>query len=188
MKRFLLMFALLLILVSCGQDSADNITLPTDEDGAYTGFADIPSDLTAADAVKQGWYVIEESTLLSGTEAWQDFLARSGDGKDAFLRVAHFIEGESFYTDLYHIDGTYYFCKNDNGTVSYVGKYTYLRALTDLWGNPEKEHTLYVLTDSLELTHHDVTWSWLSSSIYNVTDIPFYWLGFTTYLDNTPVK
>lgn len=182
MKRFILMFALLLILVSCGREPAE-ITLPVDADGIYTGFADIPSDLTSADAVKQGWYVIEDSTLLSGTEAWQEFLATSEKGEDAFLRVAHFIEEEVFYIDLYHIDGLYYFCKNDNGAVSLVGKYTYLRALTDLWGNPLREHTLYVLTDSLELTHHDVTWSWLSSSTYNVTDIPFYWLGFTTYLD-----
>lgn len=182
MKRFILIFSLLFLLAACGQDPAE-ITLPVDADGAYTGFADIPSDLTSADAVKQGWYVIEEGALLSGTEAWQEFLATSEDGKDAFLRVAHFIGEEFFYTDLYHIDGLYYFCKNDNGAVSLVGKYTYLRALTDLWGNPKKEHKLYVLTDSLELTHHDVTWSWLSSSIYNVTDIPFYWLGFTTYLN-----
>lgn len=182
MKRFILMFALLLILVSCGHEPAE-ITLPVDADGIYTGFADIPSDLTSADAVKQGWYVIEDSTLLSGTEAWQEFLATSEKGEDAFLRVVHLIEEEVFYIDLYHIDGLYYFCKNDNGAVSLVGKYTYLRALTDLWGNPLREHTLYVLTDSLELTHHDVTWSWLSSSTYNVTDIPFYWLGFTTYLD-----
>ena len=188
MKRFILIFALLLLLTACGQDPADTITLPVDADGAYTGFADIPADLTSADAVKQGWYVIEDSTLLSGTEAWQEFLARSEDGKDAFRRVAHFIEEEVFYTDLYHIDGTYYFCLNNNGDIRPLGKYTYLRALTDLWGNPQKEHTLYVLTDSLELTHHDVTWSWLSSSLYDVTDIPFYWLGFTTYLDNTPVK
>ena len=183
MKRFILIFALLFLLAACGQDPAGKITLPTDEGGAYTGFADIPAGITAADAVKQGWYVIEESTLLSGTEAWQEFLATSEEGDDAFLRVAHFIEGEFFYTDLYHIDGTYYFCLNNNGDIRPLGKYTYLRALTDLWGNPKKEHTLYVLTDSLELTHHDVTWSWLSSSIYDVTDIPFYWLGFTTYLN-----
>ena len=182
MKRFILMFTLLLILASCGQEPAE-ITLPVDPDGIYTGFADIPSDLTAADAVKQGWYVIEEGTLIAGKDVWQEFLATSEKGEDAFLRVAHFIEEEVFYIDLYHIDGMYYYCKNDNGTVSDVGKYTYLRALTDLWGNPLREHTMYVLTDSLELTHHDVTWSWLSSSTYNVTDIPFYWLGFTTYLD-----
>lgn len=183
MKRFILIFALLFLLAACGQNPADTITLPVDADGAYTGFADIPSDLTADGAVKQGWYVIEEGALLSGTEAWQEFLATSEDGKDAFLRVAHFIGEEFFYTDLYHIDGMYYFCLNNNGDITPLGKYTYLRALTDLWGNPKKEHTLYVLTDSLELTHHDVTWSWLSSSIYNVTDIPFYWLGFTTYLN-----
>ena len=182
MKRLALIFVLLLLLTACGQDPAE-ITLPVDADGAYTGFADIPSDLTASDAAKRGWYVIEESTLLSGTEAWQAFLSQSEDGKDAFLRVAHFIGEEVFYTDLYHIDGTYYFCLNNNGDIRPLGKYTYLRALTDLWGTPKKEHTLYVLTDSLELTHHDVTWSWLSSSIYNVTDIPFYWLGFTTYLN-----
>lgn len=183
MKRFILIFALLFLLAACDQDPADTITLPVDADGAYTGFADIPSDFTSADAVKQGWYVIEEGALLSGTEAWQEFLATSEEGDDAFLRVAHFIEGETFYTDLYHIDETYYFCLNNNGDITPLGKYTYLRALTDLWGNPLREHTLYVLTDSLELTHHDVTWSWLSSSIYNVTDIPFYWLGFTTYLN-----
>ena len=125
MKRFILIFALLFLLTACGQDTAE-ITLPVDADGIYTGFADIPSDLTASDAAKRGWYVIEEGTLITGTEAWQEFLATSEKGDDAFLRVAHFIEGESFYTDLYHIDGMYYFCKNDNGTVSPVGKYTCL--------------------------------------------------------------
>lgn len=183
MKRLLLLFAIVLTLTACGPNPSDNIHLPTDEDGAYTGFADIPADLAAADAVKQGWYVIEESTLLSGADAWQDFLTESERGKDAFLRVAHFIEEEYFYTDLYHIDGMYYFCKNDNGYVSGVGEYRYLRALTDTLGNPPREHTLYVLTDSLELTHRDVEWSWLSSSIRPVTKIPFYWLGFTTYLN-----
>ena len=80
MKRFILMFALLLILASCGQDPAD-ITLPTDDSGAYTGFADIPFDLTSADAEKQGWYVIEDSTLIAGVDAWQKFLATSEKGR-----------------------------------------------------------------------------------------------------------
>jgi hypothetical protein len=163
MRRLALIFVLLFPLTACGQDPTGNITLPTDEGGAYTGFADIPAGLTVDDAVKQGWYVIEEGTLLSGTEAWQEFLAQSEDGKDAFLRVAHFIEEEFFYTDLYHIDGMYYYCQNNNGDITPVKSYTYLRALTDLWGNPKKEHTVYVLTDNPDLTHHDVMQSYLSS-------------------------
>lgn len=54
MKRFILIFALLFLLASCGQEPAE-ITLPIDPAGAYTGFADIPADLTADDAAKRGW-------------------------------------------------------------------------------------------------------------------------------------
>ena len=58
-----------------------------------------------------------------------------------------------------------------------------LEVIDSLYMELDRYRTEPDLTDSLELTHHDVTWSWLSSSIYNVTDIPFYWLGFTTYLN-----
>ena len=63
MKRFILIFALLFLLAACEQNPADKITLPVDADGAYTGFADIPSDLTASDAAKQGLKVMNANTI-----------------------------------------------------------------------------------------------------------------------------
>jgi hypothetical protein len=92
-----------------------------------------------------------------------------------------FLKDGTYYVDLFYYDGYYYYFDCEYTDLS-ARPYLYLRALTGQDGQPLKDATLYVLTDSLELTFKDVTRSFYSCDLRTVTTIPFVWLGFTTYL------
>ena len=88
-----------------------------------------------------------------------------------------------YYHDLYYTAGKYrIFDLNEYG-ISGGKEFRYLRKLDGIAGFPRREDCYYVLTDSLELTYHDVSWSFLSSSFETVTKIPFKWLGFMIYFE-----
>lgn len=181
--------------IKSGEQEA-SVKIPTyDEKGNYTGFADIAEDGDPEKALARGCYVVDRSKLLGGEEAWKEFVAKAENGENAFLRVTAKIysdevvmdgvstEGTMFYDDLYYYEGKYYFFTyNGADDIRTRGPFTYLRELTGVSGNPAKERNMYVLTDSLELTYHDVEWSFLSSNLDSVTKIPFEWLGFTIYM------
>lgn len=188
---------LVLLLSSCFDRSETKSPINiTYSDGVYSGFSNIPENYTVDEAIDDGCLVIE--TLDDGTNAygvrlsktgrtagyehWQAFLEKSERGEDAFLRVAHFIRGTGSYQDLYYSDGKYtIFDLNEYG-ISEGESYSLLRRLDSMVGAIGNHH-YYVLTDSTELTYQDVSWSYLSSSISTVTDIPFEWLGFMVYFD-----
>lgn len=189
-------FALLaLMLVSCEKDK---VSITYGEDGSYLGFSDIPSDYTAASAAADGCLVIDtvqgkneygatitEKRETDGYENWKKFIKRTESGKDAFLRVAHFIDGIGYYHDLYYCDGKYTIFENNEYGISEGETFKYLRRLVGLAGpaSDPKEDCFYVLTDSMELTYRDVSWSFLSSDHTTVTKIPFEWLGFMIYFE-----
>ena len=168
-------------------------------DGVYSGFSDIPENYTVEAAIDDGCLVVE--TLDDGTNAngielyktgrtegyehWVSFLEKSQSGKDAFLRVAHFICGTGYYYDLYYTDGKYTIFELNEYGISDGESYSLLRRLEGTSGTVsyQRDAHLYVLTDSTELTYKDVTWSFLSSSISTVTDIPFEWLMFMNYFN-----
>ncbi|MBQ9121715.1 MAG: hypothetical protein IJY12_05095 [Clostridia bacterium] len=191
---YILTVLLTLSLSACGNESLDRKTIPYGKDGAYAGFSDIPSDYTAEEAALDGCLVIDTTRepnvhrvlvasqqSTAGYEHWERFTEQAEAGEDAFLRVAHFIDGTGYYHDLYYVDGWYVlFTWNEYG-ITKEGSFQYLRCLAETSG--AKSHRLYVLTDSMELTYHDVTWTFLSSSLSTVTDIPFIWLGFMTYFE-----
>lgn len=175
-KSYFLLFPVIILILTACSTSSDS--------GEYTGFSDIPEHYTAWQASEDGCLVITDSVLYAGAEGWQSFLEESEAGKDAFLRIVQFIEEDVYYEDLYYEDGTYLLYADDQESGTRLeGSFTYLRALTGKLGNAQKETTLYVLTDSLELTCEDVLWTFASSNLKTVTDIPFVWLDFTTYLD-----
>lgn len=194
----LAMLFVLSCVTACGKAEQSGSTARTpgyDAQGNYTGFSDIAGDSTVEKALARGCYVVDGGQLAGGKEQWEAFLEAAEAGNDAFLRVATLIypkqldvnstdnDPAMYYDDLYYYQGKYYcFCYNGADDIRASGPYTYLRELKGMAGNPQKEHTKYVLTDSLELTFQDVEWSFLSSNLETVTKIPFEWLGFTIYM------
>ena len=187
---------LLLIATMLFACSKTDMSISYGEDGSYTGFSNIPLTYTAADAIDDGCLVIDiikgtnaygvsvtEACETAGYEHWKRFLAKTKSGEDAFLRVAQFIDGIGYYHDLYYCNGKYtIFDLNEYG-ISDGKNYRYLRRLDGYAGpaSDPKEDSVYVLTDSMELTYRDVNWSFLSSTISSITTIPFEWLGFMIY-------
>ena len=171
--------------------------VPTfDKNGNYTGFADLNQDSDPQKALARGCYVVDHGKLIGGKAAWETFLSKAENGETAFLRIANKIypdqvvgveiadAGTMFYDDLYYYEGKYYFFTyNGPGDIRSEGPYAYLRELKGMSGNPVKERTMYVLTDSLELSYKDVEWSFLSGNMDTVTKIHFEWLGFTIYME-----
>ena len=193
-----LFLAAMMILTACGKagQNEKQVKIPTyDEKGNYTGFSDIAEDSTTDKALARGCYVVDGGKLYGGKEAWENFVAAAEAGENAYLRVATLIypdeidmnstggEPTMYYDDLYYYEGKYYyFCYNGADDIRADGPYIYLRELTGVSGNPAKERTMYVLTDSLELTYDDVEWRFLSSNLDTITKTRFRWLGFTIYM------
>ncbi|MDF2674792.1 MAG: hypothetical protein K0R09_3060 [Clostridiales bacterium] len=184
-----------LILSGCSNSKAKGeheSFLKLDDKGNYTGFLYLPDDYTPEKALKDGCFVVtkdsekkDSSKLYGGKEHWDTFLDASSKGEEAFIRAVTFLPEGIFYDDLYYSNGQYHNFYYDRNSLSDTLKdrpYKYLRTLTDKFGIPPKDSTIYVLTDSLELTFHDVMWSMLSSSIASRTKIPFHWISFTTYI------
>lgn len=182
MKRFLLiLFAVILFFCACGIEEAK---VPSYENDVYSGFSDVPVIYSAEDAIKDGCFVIEDGVLVGGRDKWERFLSDAESGKDSFLRAVHFIEGEPYFTDLYYTDSVYQtFEKNHERGITAGKKFNLLRRLNGKAGIPAKDAYFYVLTDSEELTYHDVSYALYASNFELVTDIPYEWLGFTVYLD-----
>lgn len=198
-KRMLALTALLLLLATmlfaCNKT---DVSISYGEDGSYTGFSNIPSTYTAAGAIDDGCLVIDtiqgtnehgatitEECETAGYENWQSFLAKTESGEDAFLRVAHFIDGIGYYCDLYYCDGKYTIFDFNEYGISKGATFQYLRRLDGYAGpaSAPKQDCFYVLTDSKELTYQDVNWSFLSSDFSSITTIPFKWLGFMIYFE-----
>ena len=169
-----------------------------DEEGNYLGFSDIPAGYDALAAAEDGCLVIDNTngtneygatvilkTDTYGYENWEGFEKLSAEGENAFIRVAHFIDGVGYYSDLHYYDGKYIlFETNPELGTNKICEFKYLRYLEGTVGVPAKKHYYYVLTDSLELTYYDVSRTIFASSAAMASDIPFEWLGFTTYFDD----
>ena len=194
LKRILaltLLFVLLAAACSCGKKDTDGPRPSYDSDGVYTCFSDIPENYNADMAIKDGCVVIDtvehEERIATGYEHFEKFIQEAEQKKNSFVRVAHFIDGIGYYTDLYYHDGKYLHFKFDDKSVPSNGEsYMYLRRLDS---EENKKHCLYVLTDSIDLTYSDVMKQKFSSSILpssissDPPHKPYLWLGFTTYFN-----
>lgn len=124
--------------------------------------------------------VTNDEGIVSGEEYWEDFLNDTVKGNKAEVKWCYKgADTEEYYTLSYR-GGRFYYSQNGGEEAVF----SYLRPLMGYFGNPRKESTMFVLTDSLELTCDDVHWAFLSSNTESVTDIPFVWIGFTTYIED----
>ncbi len=199
MRKLLLITGVIIMLLTLSGCSRSKFLkkhepfLKLDDKGNYMGFLNLPEEYTPDKALEDGCFVVAEDSnkkgsakLYGGKEHWDSFLDASSKGRETFLRVVTFLPEGIFYDDLYYNNGHYHHFHHDRNTLSDAPKdrpYKYLRTLTDKFGSPPKDSTMYVLTDSLELTFRDVMWSMLSSSMEARTKIPYDWLGFTTYIE-----
>ena len=206
MKRIIAIILILVLaagMVSCTEAEDVNKIPAYDGEGNYLGFSDITEGYTAEDAAEDGCLVIDningknehgatviEESNLYGYEHWERFIERAEGGEDAFLRVAHFIDGVGYYKDIYYFDGKYILFNNNELGIYKECEYKYLRYLEGNAGVGEnqKKHFFYVLTDSLELTYYDVSRTIFASNMAMASDIPFKWLGFTTFLSDEILK
>ena len=138
--------------------------------------------LSIQTAIENGYYVIDDGTLLNGEKEWGAFLDKAAAGESAEINIAHFLDSGTYLETIFYENGEYslYKCNPETGYTK--GSFKYLRPLMGYDGIPRKEATMYVLTDSLLLTFHDVWWSFLSSNTETVTKIPFVWVGAATYM------
>lgn len=67
------------------------------------------------------------------------------------IRFAWFLPEGNSYADLFYKDGTFHYFQSDHPAAD--KGWTMLRPLTGEAGIPKKEQTIYVLTDSTELTY-----------------------------------
>ena len=191
MKKFVLVLLAVLIFSSCGLER-EKIEVPYTEDGEYRGFSDLPDEYTAEDAERDGCYVIVSALdpnniendlgLVAGAEVWEKFYENSQNGEDSYMRVAHYVDGKPYYTDLYYVDGEYLmFDLNDELGLRAYAPQKYLRELKEEING--REARMYVLTNETEITYMDVERVFVSSSVY-IDHKQFFWLGFTTYYKN----
>jgi hypothetical protein len=173
-----LLVFILLCLTGCRQGIAEKPGFQFDSEGIYAGFSSVPDRYTIEQAIKDGCYIsdweTEEDLRAANNRVWEEFLAVSGAGRECSIRFAWFLPEGNSYADLYYKDGTFHYFQSDCPAAD--KGWTMLRTLTGEAGIPKKEQTVYVLTDSTELTYDDVTWSMLSSDTRSVTKIPFVWL------------
>lgn len=197
-KKLVLTAVFVLLTMTICSCRENEMSISNDKNGNYTGFSDIPENYTASNAADDGCLVIDttqglneygatitEKLETAGYENWQSFLEKVESGKDAFLRVAHFIDGIGYYHDLYYCDGKYTIFDFNEYGISKGTTFQYLRRLDGYSGpaSDPKADCYYVLTDSMILSYEDVQWSFFSSDLTNVTDIPFKWLGFMIYFE-----
>ena len=183
MKKILAIILILIItagMISCAEMNEENKIPTYDGEGNYLGFSDITEGYTAEDAAEDGCLVIDntngknehgatviEKSDTYGYEKWERFIERAEDGEDAFLRVAHFINGVGYYEDLYYFEGKYILFENNELGIYKDCEYKYLRYLEGNAGVGENQRKAYyyVLTDSLELTYADVGRTIFASSM-----------------------
>ncbi len=188
MKKIVLVLLAVLLLAASGC-AGDKIEIPYTEDSEYAGFSDLPAEYTAEDAEQDGCYVVVSALdpnniendlgLVAGGEVWEKFYEDSQNGEDSYMRVAHFVDGKPYYTDLYYVDGEYLmFDLNDELGLRAYAPQKYLRELKEEING--REARMYVLTNETEITYRDVERVFVSSSVY-VDHKQFFWLGFTTY-------
>lgn len=190
MKKVCLLIAFIILFIlpyGCSSQQHKPI-FKLDKSGNYTGFLNLPTDYTPEEALEDGCFVVVEDSetdrtkLYGGKEHWKAFLKASTKGEDVALRVVSFLSEGIFYDDLFYCNGYYHHFYHDRNSLSDNSPdtpYLYLRELTGKLGIQSKDYTIYVLTNSLELTYKDVIGTFASSSMEVIRKRDFDWLYFT---------
>lgn len=169
MKRTVTFICILMLFALSGcSGSAGQIILPTDAQGIYTGFSDVPESCTIEEAGKLGYYATLDLEDSKNRDAWNKFVRNAQSGQDAYIRLAQFYsdneENKPFYLDLYHQNGSYYLFDESAGKQK-PEPYPYMLTLRGTDGIPPKENSAVVLSQDDTLTFTEVMKSLYSSTV-----------------------
>lgn len=168
MKRLLCLLLCALFLTGCAGPSS----LPGT---AYSGFADLPAEDTPNQAYERGCLVQDPTGALQGLQRLDAFVQEARGGGPAVLRYVHFFETERAleraYIDIVYRDGYYTAYRSDAPDASPRG-YRLLRRVTGRLSGAAKDGSVYILTDSGDLTYEQVMMAGLSSDLRYRESLP----------------
>ncbi len=136
---------------------------------------------------KEGYvYLRNEGAINGGAEEWEKFR----DGKvNIFTIREETADGQNprevSVTRIMRDGDSYklYYDNNLRDSEPVREEYKYLRKLTGRLSGAARDGCFWVLTDSLDLTYHDVAWYYLSSNLEDRTKIKFFNLTYPTKVD-----
>ncbi len=136
---------------------------------------------------KEGYvYLRNEEALNGGAEEWEKFR----DGKVNIFTIREVTENgqdprEISVTRIMRDSDSYklYYYNNLRDAGPVREEYKYLRKLTGRLSGAARDGCFWVLTDSLDLTYHDVAWYYLTSNTEDRTKIKFFNLTYPTKVD-----
>jgi len=161
---FLCLALLLFSLAACNRAVVLNPAFLFDESGSYTGFAAIPADYTASQAVKDGCYVSRNLNEVGGGGAWSAFIAKAKAGGDCSIRIMSIYDDGTYYEDLFYVNGRYSLFDSSAEDLTAHISYKYLLDLRGRMPNASADSRYVVLTDDGALTFDDVWKSMVSDN------------------------
>lgn len=201
MKRFAVLFALILLLFSsCSTETygdagasnslPDNVALPE----GMLPYAELPKEYSLEQAKQDGCVILENSDNTYGQESWDAFVEQSGRGEPAFVRLAvyytlgdpshyspeYYEEIKDEYPALYiqdlSYDGKQYRLYSFEGDQEYIREYKYLVRYFDISKNGSIDvGTLrYVLANEDTYTWKELERSMFSSETGPIDFVPIY--------------
>jgi hypothetical protein len=120
----------------------------------YTGFDDLPENLTIDAAIQNSYFIIKESSPYANEYIWHEFYERANDGETCNIHIVSFDEEDRthpYYIDIYYHAGLY--SVFTSSTDENKGEqYKYLQTLEGMTGNPSKKFSEVVLSNKEDLT------------------------------------
>lgn len=154
-------------------NSINSLSFSFDNNGNYTGFADLPSSYTIEDAMRDGYYGIQGLEVVANKNVWDSFVEASLNKRNSSMRMVSFHTDNIYFKDLFYRDG-YYYCFDSSAESHEKKPYLYLLTLEGQFGNPLKDSAVIIMTDDNTLTFEKIMQSVLSSDINYIKSISPY--------------
>jgi len=161
-----------LVLAACGAQTT-SLDFVFDGDGNYTGFENIPTDLSQNEMTVKGYVIQSGLDIIANEEEWTRFVEISGGGKDASVRIVNLADEGPYYTDLFYKDG-YYYLFDSTAETKDAKPFRYLLTLEGQFGSSKRDTTAVVLTDDDKLTLEDILNAMISSNMDDIRNVSPY--------------
>ncbi len=165
---FLIIISTIGLFTSCGKSyESQAIKFSFNDNGNYTGFANLPVEYSIEEAEKDGYFVAQDLEDDINKKLWDNFSQDAAKGENAGIRIVSFDTEDNsiaYFSDLFLNDG-YYYLFDSSSENQEKQPYQYLLTLEGKFGNPLRDSGVVVLTDDNTLTFDHVMKSMLSSNM-----------------------